>query len=160
MGQIIGVLATRQIAVGVVEDHALSGPLRVYPGDEDDALRTMTADEIGERIAEQVLAAARGNQIDCVGVGFPGVIRNGIVEESPNLQQMKGCSLASRISGVLARNGLKAGVLILNDADAVAAGVAATRGHLDRLIRIWWLGNGIGYGRYPRAEGIWEGGHT
>ena len=159
MGQMIGVLATRQIAVGVVEDHALSGPLRVYPDGEDDALRIMSADEIGERIAEQVVTAARGSHIDCVGVGFPGVIRNGVVEESPNLQQMKGCALATRISGVLARNGLKAGVLILNDADAVAAGVAATRGHLDRLIRIWWLGDGIGFGRYPRAEGVWEGGH-
>jgi glucokinase len=161
MGQVIGVLATRQIAVGVVEDHALSGPLRRYPeAADDDALRTMSADEIGECIAQQVLLAAGGNAIDRVGVGFPGVIRNGIVEESPNLQQMKGSALEACIAGVLAKNGRKARVLILNDADAVAAGVAATRGHLDRFIRIWWLGDGIGFGRYPRAEGVWEGGHV
>ena len=28
MGQTIGVLATRQVAVGVVEDNALTGPIR------------------------------------------------------------------------------------------------------------------------------------
>jgi predicted NBD/HSP70 family sugar kinase len=27
------------------------------------------------------------------------------------------------------------------------------------LIRVWTLGDGIGYGRYPQAEGVWEGGH-
>ena len=94
-----------------------------------------------------------------MGVGFPGVIRNGIVEESPNLQQIKGYAFASALCGVLGRSGLKASVLILNDADAIAAGVAATRGHLEKLIRIWYLGDGVGFGRYPRAEGVWEGGH-
>jgi Transcriptional regulator/sugar kinase len=27
------------------------------------------------------------------------------------------------------------------------------------MIRVWWLGGGVGFGRYPRAEGVWEGGH-
>ena len=94
-----------------------------------------------------------------MGVGFPGVIRNGIVEESPNLQQIKGFPFAAALCGVLARGGLKASVLILNDADAIAAGVAATRGHLEKLIRIWYLGDGVGFGRYPQVEGVWEGGH-
>ena len=61
--------------------------------------------------------------------------------------------------GVLGRDGMQASVLILNDADAIAAGVAATRGHLEKLIRIWYLGDGVGFGRYPQAEGVWEGGH-
>ena len=161
MGQTIGVLATRQIAVGVVEDNALRGPVRIFPeaGENPEELRTMTADEMAERIGEQVLLAAREGNVGGVGVGFPGVIRNGIVEEAPNLQQMKGSAFATAISGVLARGGLKVPVLILNDADAVAAGVAATRGHLEKLIRIWYLGDGVGFGRYPQAEGVWEGGH-
>jgi predicted NBD/HSP70 family sugar kinase len=37
--------------------------------------------------------------------------------------------------------------------------MAATRGQLDRLIRVWTLGHGIGFGIYPWREGIWEGGH-
>ena len=145
MGQTIGVLATRQVAVGVVEDNALTGPIRVYPeGVEDpDALRTMTGDEIAELIGQQVLISANGRQIDSVGVGFPGVIRSGVVEESPNLQQIKGFPFAAALCGVLGRGGLHASVLILNDADAIAAGVAATRGHLEKLIRIWYLGDGV-----------------
>jgi len=161
MGQTIGVLATRQVAVGVVEDNAVTGPIRIFPNVEDnpDALRTMPGDDIAELIGQQVLLAAKEREIDGVGVGFPGVIRNGVVEESPNLQQIKGFAFAGSLTAVLARGGLKAPVLILNDADAIAAGVAATRGHLEKLIRIWYLGDGVGYGRYPQAEGAWEGGH-
>jgi predicted NBD/HSP70 family sugar kinase len=160
MGQTIGVLATRQIAIGVVEDNVLCGPVRVFPEPgQPQEPRAMTADEIVERIGQQVLLSAKGGNIDCVGVGFPGVIRNGVVEESPNQQQVKGFAFAVALTAVLAKGGLHVPVLILNDADAVAAGVAATRGHLEKLIRIWYLGDGIGFGRYPRAEGVWEGGH-
>ena len=50
-------------------------------------------------------------------------------------------------------------VAVSNDADVVAAGIAATHGKLDQLVRVWTLGNGIGFGRYPAADGVWEGGH-
>ncbi len=43
---------------------------------------------------------------------------------------------------------------------ALAAGIAAAHGKLDSMIRVWTLGVGIGYGRYPYAPGVWEGGHT
>ena len=95
MGQTIGVLATRQIAIGVVEDNVLCGPVRVFPEPgQPQEPRAMTADEIVERIGQQVLLSAKGGNIDCVGVGFPGVIRNGVVEESPNQQQVKGFAFA------------------------------------------------------------------
>ena len=48
----------------------------------------------------------------------------------------------------------------MNDADGCAAGLASLHGKLDSIIRVWTLGIGIGYGRYPFAEGVWEGGHT
>lgn len=159
MGQTIGVLATRQIAIGVVQDNVLCGPVRIFPEPGLHDSRAMTGDEIVARIAEQVLLAATSGSIDYVGVGFPGVIRNGVVEEAPNMQQVKGFPFATALTGALAKGGLSVPVLILNDADAVAAGVAATLGHLEKLIRIWYLGDGIGFGRYPRAEGVWEGGH-
>ena len=54
---------------------------------------------------------------------------------------------------------IDAPVSLYNDADIVAAGLAATRGQLDRVIRVWTLGTGIGFGRYPFADGVWEGGH-
>src|SRR5213082_2746295 len=50
-------------------------------------------------------------------------------------------------------------VVALNDADALAAGIAATREKLESLIRVWYLGDGIGFGRYPLNSGVWEGGH-
>jgi predicted NBD/HSP70 family sugar kinase len=49
---------------------------------------------------------------------------------------------------------------LFNDADVMAAGIAATQGKLHQLTRVWTLGNGIGFGRYPSSEGIWEGGHS
>src|ERR1017187_8011253 len=55
--------------------------------------------------------------------------------------------------------GIAAPVYIANDADAIAAGVAATHGRLEKLTRVWTIGNGIGYGRWPYVEGVWEGGH-
>ncbi len=42
----------------------------------------------------------------------------------------------------------------------MAAGIAATQGKLNKLTRVWTLGNGVGFGRYPSSEGIWEGGHS
>ncbi len=47
----------------------------------------------------------------------------------------------------------------INDADALAAGIAATRGSLDDLMRVWYLGDGIGFGRHPHTDGVWEAGH-
>jgi glucokinase len=95
-----------------------------------------------------------------VGVALPGLIRSGVVEEAPNLPQLKGTRIQEIISAKLAEHGLRTRVNVLNDADAMASGLAATRGKLDRLIRVWTLGIGIGYGRYPFSEGVWEGGHS
>jgi glucokinase len=68
--------------------------------------------------------------------------------------------MRERLSAALRADGLDVKVCIMNDADALAAGLAATRGGLDRLIRVWYLGDGIGFGRHPHGEGVWEAGHT
>jgi predicted NBD/HSP70 family sugar kinase len=87
-------------------------------------------------------------------------VRNGVVEEAPNLPQFKGARVQELVSAHLAARGIAAKVTILNDADAVAAGLASQRGQLDRLVRVWTLGTGIGYGVYPFSDGVWEGGHS
>ena len=92
-------------------------------------------------------------------MAVPGIVRFGVVEDSPNLTQIKGMRLAAELTRVLAARGIAAPVHVANDADAIAAGVAATRGQLDKLTRVWTIGNGIGYGRWPYVEGVWEGGH-
>jgi predicted NBD/HSP70 family sugar kinase len=135
--------------------------VRIYPepGEAALPLAQLPAEEIVSRVREQILAAAEGRAMEAVGMGIPGIIRNGVVEDSPNLQQIKGFALESALSSALADHGMTVPVCILNDADAIAAGVAATRNHLERLIRAWYLGDGIGFGRYPRADVPWEAGH-
>lgn len=157
----IGVIAAEHIAVGLIEDHEVIGALLVFPGEtgRGDVLVELPADEIVERIGQLVGTIGTGHDIGAVGVGFPGVIREGVIEESPNLPQMKGLAFGSALTARLAAVGLKCPVRIVNDADAMAAGIAASRGHLDKLVRTWTLGSGVGYGRYPHAPGAWEGGH-
>jgi predicted NBD/HSP70 family sugar kinase len=113
-----------------------------------------------EAIREQIEIVRGDNQVTAIGLGFPGVIINGVVEESPNLQQIKGHDLANALSYLLSKDGVHTPVHVMNDADAFAAGIAATKGHLDKLVRVWTLGTGVGFGRYPQIPGIWEGGHT
>jgi len=161
MGKAIGVWAAEHIAVGVVENGSLTGALRTYPADthESDLLQSMPSETIAERISHEI-EMLQGAPLSSVGVGFPGIILDGIVEESPNLRQVKGYHLGETIAAALRSVGLQVPVLVINDAEAMAAGIAATRGQLDKLIRVWTLGDGIGFGRYPRADGIWEGGHS
>ena len=161
MRRVIGVTTAEHVATGLVEDRKLAGSLRLYPEEETrrEDLLTMPADSIAQCIREQIEAAAQGGRVDAIGIGFPGIIRNGIIEESPNLQQLKGSRMQETISALLRESGIAVPVCIYNDADIVAAGLAATRGQLDRIIRVWTLGNGIGFGLYPHVDGVWEGGH-
>ena len=156
MQSIVGVLASDRVAAALVVENRVSGLVRLYPepGVEGEPLASLHAEDIIDLIAREVALVAKGQPVDAVGVGFPGIIRDGVVEESPNLQQAKGCRLQERLAAVL-----NARVLVLNDADATAAGIAATVDRLETLVRVWTLGRGIGYGRYPRSEGVWEGGH-
>jgi glucokinase len=162
MGKLVGVHVVQRISAGLVEGDKLVGGVRSFPdkGSTHDALLAMPADEIATTIAVQVREVAKGERLDAVGIGFPGIIRNGIPEESPNLQQMKGFQLQKAVEAALAKEGARIPVGVFNDADATAAGIAATRGVLHKLNRVWAIGNGVGYGRFPWSEGVWEGGHS
>jgi glucokinase len=163
MAKTIGVTLSEQVLAGLVVDHKLVGELQRFPADEDDrdALIEMHTDALVQTICEQVMAAANGeNDLAGVGVAVPGLIKNGVVEEAPNLPQLKGARLRDLVGAQLRERGIKAPVTILNDADGVAAGLAARHGKLDHMIRVWTIGVGIGHGRYPFAPGVWEGGHT
>lgn len=162
MRRTAGVLVMEHIAVGLVEGDKVVGPLRRYPEKEDsvDALLSMPADKITECIRQELESLAKGEKIHAIGLGFPGVIRDGIVEDSPNLHQVKGFNLQGALIAALRLDGKEVPVRVFNDADAMAAGIAATRGKLHQLNRVWTLGNGIGFGRYPWSEGVWEGGHS
>jgi glucokinase len=162
MAKSVGVTLSEKIFSGLVVDHELSGELRRFPEDEDDfgALVELHTDAIVETICTQVVALAGDAKLDAVGVAVPGLVKNGVVEEAPNLPQLKGARLRDLIMAKLKEHGIEAPVTILNDADGVAAGLAASHGKLDSMIRVWTLGMGIGFGRYPFTPGVWEGGHT
>jgi len=163
MAKTIGVVLSERVIAGLVIDHRMEGDLLSYPDNADDesALVELHTEGLVKVICEQVLLA-RGEHrdISAVGVALPGLIRNGVVEEAPNLPQLKGARIAVLLTSELRREGIDASVNIVNDADGMAAGLAATHGKLDHMIRVWTLGIGIGFGRYPFAEGVWEGGHT
>jgi predicted NBD/HSP70 family sugar kinase len=161
MAKIIGVTLSERALAGLVVDNKLASPLHCFPEDDDDgAMIEMPTDGLVKMLCEQIVCAAKGaGDISAVGVALPGIIRNGVVEDSPNLPQLKGARIAELLFAKLAEHGLHTAVNVINDADGMASGLAATLGKLDRLIRVWTLGIGIGYGRYPFIDGVWEGGH-
>ena len=169
MNTAIGVVITDYIVSGRLEDQQVTGKLPRYPGDSEstdepealDALAAIPDGVLVEIIAGQIeaLAGSGKTSADAIGVAVPGIVRSGVVEESPNLPQIKGMRLREKLARALEGHGITAPVHIANDADAVAAGVAAAHGRLDKLTRVWTIGNGIGYGRWPYVEGVWEGGH-
>jgi len=159
----IGIVITDHIVAGRLQDHRVAAkPLR-FPADssEPDALAALPPSELVEILAGQIvfLAKADPQPLDAIGVAIPGIISDGVVEDSPNLTQLKGMRLAHDLQKELAARGISTPVHVANDADAIAAGVAATRGRLEKLTRVWTIGNGIGYGRWPYVQGVWEGGH-
>ncbi|WP_158752404.1 ROK family protein [Acidobacterium sp. S8] len=163
MAKTIGVVMTEAIRSGLIDDHKITGAPRRFPDhmDESNGLIEFPADALAASISDEIRALIPdGTTVDAIGVAMPGIIRNGVVEDSPNLPQLKGAHIAETIQAGLKARGIATSVSCFNDADAAAAGLAATRGQLDRLIRVWTIGNGIGFGRYPYAEGPWEGGHT
>lgn len=161
MARSIGVVISEHIALGVVEGHRVIGPLVTYPvkGSAADILRGMPADEMVRIQADEVKALAEGEPVEAIGFAYPGIVRRGVIEDSPNLQQLKGFLMETAVRNALAERKIYARIAISNDADVVASGIAAAHGKLDELVRVWTLGNGIGFGRYPGLDGVWEGGH-
>src|ERR1035438_349049 len=96
MGRSIGVLATRYLWAGIVEDTKL-GSVKMFPepGAPPLDLKTVPPADVVAIVRDQILALAATGPIDSVGAGFPGIIRGGVIQESPNLGQLKGLRLGS-----------------------------------------------------------------
>ncbi len=157
----IGIVITERIAVTAVRDNQVTGQLKVDPEDsETDSLLGVTTESVVQRIVDLARDLQLKEPPSHIGVGMPGIIRDGVVEDSPNLIQFKGSHMRDLVTAAFEPMFGTVPVSIFNDGDVMAAGIAAKRGQLDRLIRVWTLGTGIGYGRYPFAKGVWEAGHT
>jgi glucokinase len=157
----IGVLVGRSVWVGAVEGAAL-GEVLVYPaaGESPVDLKSLRADEILAEIRRMAAAVRHGQEVSAVGAGLPGIVSDGVIQDSPNLGQLKGLPIAAQLSALLQADGIGAPVVVVNDADALAAGIAATRNLGDAPVRVWHLGDGIGFGHYPRDKSVWEAGHS
>jgi glucokinase len=161
MSRTIGITTAERIATGLVEGHKLVGKLRVHQEDAGaEPLVSTPPAGIAECLAHEIAAVAAGAAVDAIGIGMPGIIQDCFIEESPNLRQLKGVNMKGLVAEALREHGITAPVYIYNDANVLAAGLAATHGYLDRFIRVWTLGYGIGFGVYPPRPGIWEGGHV
>ena len=161
----IGLTLSKRIIAGLIGAEGLVGKLRSYPEDEhyEDALVEMPREHLIAAMCEQILAVIHDNpgvELTGVGIALPGFLRQGVVEDSPNLPQMKGARIAAEICALLKEQGIDVPLTAVNDADAVAAGLAQSQGKLSSVIRVWTIGTGIGFGRYPMVEGVGEGGHT
>ncbi|AFL86654.1 transcriptional regulator/sugar kinase [Terriglobus roseus DSM 18391] len=161
----IGLTLSKRIIAGLVGPDGLIGSLHSYPEDQyyEDALVEMPREHLIAAMCEQIVAVAKDNngaELSGIGVALPGVVRHGVVDDAPNLPQMKGARIVAELTTMLKEQGIEAPVTAVNDADAAAAGLAQQQGKLDSMIRVWTIGTGIGFGRYPMVEGVGEGGHT
>ena len=97
----IGVVMTEHIVAGRMENHRLVGEPVRYPGDltEVDALTVLPGGELLEILANHVtdLAGNGDTPVEAIGVAVPGVVRHGIVEDAPNLTQIKGMRMAEEL---------------------------------------------------------------
>jgi glucokinase len=162
MANTIGVVMTTKVVAGLIADHKVQGELREFPENLDatNGLIEVPAEALCEILCDAIAALIpAGSAVDAIGVAMPGYVHQGVLLDSPNLPQLKGAHVCDNLKAGLARRGIDLKLRVFNDADAVAAGIAATRGQLDKTVRVWTIGNGIGFGRYPYTDGPWEGGH-
>ena len=105
----IGVLVTHSIWVGAVEGATL-GDVLMYPapGEAPVELKSLRADEILAEIRRMVVALRQGAEIASVGAGFPGIVRYGVIQDSPNLGQLKGLPIAEQLAALLKADGIGA----------------------------------------------------
>ena len=167
MAKSIGVVITENVAAGAVGDPNVNesnqvSQLRVFPGPEEnrDSLLEMPTQDLVDLLAGLAESIAAGGPIDAVGLAFPGIVRNGEIEDSPNLAQLKGVKIVDLMRKALESRGIHSKLAAVNDAHAIAAGIAAIENRMDQITRVWTLGIGIGFGHYPLAGGVWEAGHS
>src|SRR5437763_9646697 len=120
MTNAIAIVMTDHIVAGLLQDQKLVGKLLRYREDpgEPDILSSIPVSELVAIFSEFVTTLAQQSQapLDAIGVAVPGIVRHGVVEDSPNLTQIKGVHLAEEVARGLAAHGINVPVRIANDA--------------------------------------------
>ncbi|HKO13867.1 MAG TPA: ROK family protein [Acidobacteriaceae bacterium] len=162
MANTVGVVLAERAIAGLIEDQKLLDGLREFPENLDatNGLIEVPAENLADILCDAIAAMSPAkSKVEAVGIAMPGYVHQGVMLDSPNLPQLKGAHVCEAIKAGLDKRGIAVKVRVFNDADAVAAGIAATRGQMEKNVRVWTIGTGIGFGRYPYTEGPWEGGH-
>ena len=162
MANTVGVVLAERAIAGLIEDQKLLDGLREFPENLDatNGLIEVPAENLADILCDAIAAMSPAkSKVEAVGIAMPGYVHQGVMLDSPNLPQLKGAHVCEAIKAGLDKRGIDVKVRVFNDADAVAAGIAATRGQMEKNVRVWTIGTGIGFGRYPYTEGPWEGGH-
>ncbi|HET7348040.1 MAG TPA: ROK family protein [Acidobacteriaceae bacterium] len=162
MANTVGVVLAERAIAGLIEDQKLLDGLREFPENLDatNGLIEVPAENLADILCDAIAAMSPAkSKVEAVGLAMPGYVHQGVMLDSPNLPQLKGARVCEAIKAGLEKRGIDVKVRVFNDADAVAAGIAATRGQMEKNVRVWTIGTGIGFGRYPYTEGPWEGGH-
>src|ERR1700687_5953966 len=106
MAKTIGVTVSEHIQAGLIVDHKVLGELKFFPADleQQDGLVELHTDALVQTICDQIIEVAKGPPAtQAVGVAGPGLVRNGVVEEAPNLPQLKGARIKDLLVAELAR---------------------------------------------------------
>src|ERR1700722_16962193 len=122
MSRTIGIVVSSRIVAGLMGDHKLVGELSRYPANPADheALLEHPFGSLCHLTADQVIELEPKGQIDAICVAIPGIIRDGIVEDSPNLAQLKGGKIAETLAASFQSKGIVAPLKTMNEADGVA----------------------------------------
>src|SRR5579884_80902 len=124
MNPSIGIVVTEHIASALVDGDHVIGEVRRRTEDQDnELLRGMPAGELVRLIAAEAADLCAGRPLEAIGLAFPGMIRGGVTEDSPNLQQLKGHRMQAGMTEALRAHHIEAPVTVSNDADVAAAGI-------------------------------------
>src|SRR2546429_3810010 len=138
MRRTVGVLVMEHIAVGSVEGHKVVGPLSIFPEKPQslDPLQSMPAEGIVDCIRQQVEKVAGGEKIAAVGIGFPGIIRGGEGQDSPNFPIAQGFAFQRALYAALGRQLPRAQSRVFDYAEVSAPGSAPAEGKMNKHIAL------------------------
>src|SRR6185437_10270105 len=108
MGKSLGIHLTGRIVTGVIENQKPCSRLFHFPEDTEDtdALLDTPLEDLIDVVREQAVRAVGDcGPIDAVGLALPGIVRDGVVEDAPNLAQLKGTRMAEKCIALLQNSG-------------------------------------------------------
>ena len=80
-----------RVIVGLIDGHKVSA-VREYPEDMDDfnGLMEIPSEDLCDIICDAIVALVPESEtIEAAGVALPGIVHNGVVEDSPNLRSSR-----------------------------------------------------------------------